>query len=107
MLRFKQFLIESKNDISQGAESVDPYNWDKNYGKRFKFVRTPKGTQVPPTSNETISLVTPANGDAWNWEEITGDQLDYFRKNWSKIQKTIGAHKRIQIETGQIGPVEV
>ena len=83
------------------AQQDEPYDWDKNYGKRFKFVKTPEGAQVPPTRNKTISLVTPANGDAWNWEEITGDQLEHFRKNWSEIQKTIGAHKRIQIETGQ------
>jgi len=36
------------------AQQDEPYDWDKNYGKRFKFVKTPEGAQVPPTRNKTI-----------------------------------------------------
>lgn len=91
MLSFKQFLKENE----------DPYHWDTNYGKRFKFVHTPEGMQDPPQKGSTISLVTPANGDAWHWPEVSKEHLENLRSNWDEIKQTIAPHKRKQIETGE------
>jgi len=99
MFSFRQYLIEQLNNHPH-------YDWEENYGKRFKFVKTPEGAQIPPTKEATISLVTPANGDAWGWEEITGDHLEQLRRNWPEIQKTLAPHKRVQIETGQNAHME-
>jgi hypothetical protein len=96
MLSFRQYLTE--ND--------DPYHWDTNYGKRFKFVHTPEGKQSSPQGNQTISLVTPANGDAWNWPEVSQGHLTNLKSNWEEIKKTIDPHKKIQIETGQNASVK-
>ena len=85
----------------QESTPPDPYDWDTNYGKRFKWVQTPSEAQNPPQKAPTVSLVTPANRDAWNWPEVPQEQLVGFQKNWPEIQKGIAPHKRIQIETGQ------
>jgi hypothetical protein len=96
MKSFKTFINENE----------DPYHWDTNYGKRFKFVHTPEGKQDSPQDHPTISLVTPANGDAWNWPEVSQQHLAQLKANWSEIQKTIAPHKRIQIETLQNASAE-
>jgi len=95
MKTFKQYLNELL--IPKGGVS----RWDTNYGKRFKWVQTPPEAQNPPQKQPTVSLVTPANKDAWNWPEIPQEQLARFRQNWPKIQKGIAPHKRVQIETGR------
>jgi hypothetical protein len=83
------------------TETQDPYDWDTNYGKRFKWVVTPPERQNPPQGKPTVSLVTPANGDAWNWPEVDPETLKNFRANWGETQKSIAPHKRAQIETGR------
>lgn len=90
-----------KSFIQYITEDTDPYDWDTGYGKRFKWVRTPPGAQTPPQTQPTISLVTPANKDAWDWPEVDTEQLAKLKQNWGEIQQSIAPHKRIQIETGQ------
>ena len=94
----KSFLQHLQETPQSGS---DPYDWDTNYGKRFKWVQTPPEAQNPPQKQPTVSLVTPANKDAWNWPEIPQEQLAGFRQNWPAIQKGIAPHKRVQIETGR------
>lgn len=90
-----------KSFLQYISEDTDPYDWDTGYGKRFKWVRTPPGAQTPPQTQPTISLVTPANKDAWDWPEVDTEQLAKLKQNWGEIQQSIAPHKRIQIETGQ------
>lgn len=99
-LQIKNLLLESKARRIKKMRK-DPYNWKMNYGKTFKFANTPVGKQIPPTDEPTVSLVTPANNDAWNWPELKGKQKRGFRKNWKSIKKDIPKYKRIQIETGK------
>jgi hypothetical protein len=94
MLSFLQYITET-------ATPPDPYDWNTNYGVRFKWVHTPPERQNPPQGKPTLSLVTPANGDAWSWPEVDPETRERFRANWPEIQKSIAPHKRAQIETGQ------
>ena len=64
-----------KSFLQYITEDTDPYDWDTGYGKRFKWVRTPPGAQTPPQTQPTVSLVTPANKDAWDWPEVDTEQL--------------------------------
>ena len=90
-----------KSFLQYITEDTDPYDWDTGYGKRFKFVHTPPEAQNPPQKEPTVSLVTPANKDAWSWPEVSPEHRDALKQNWSEIQKGIAPHKRVQIETGQ------
>lgn len=81
-------------------EGNDPYDWDTNYGKRFRLAITPKDQSG---GEQRVSIVTPPNGDAWHkWEEAPEEVKSNFRKNWGNIQKSLAPHKRRQIETGQL-----
>ena len=74
-------------------------DWDENYGKTFKVVKTPEGRQSGGEWNSNlISVVTPENGDAWfEWEEVSEDILNNWKDNWNNIQKSLGVHKYNQI----------
>lgn len=89
MKSFKQYIIEEK----------DPYDWDENYGKKFKIAVTPAEQS---NGEKLVSIVTPANKDAWDWPEADKVIVDHFRKNWKKIIPTLAPHKRKQIETGKL-----
>jgi tRNA/tmRNA/rRNA uracil-C5-methylase (TrmA/RlmC/RlmD family) len=90
MKSFQEYLTE---------QNENPYNWKKNYGKRFKIAVTPSEQS---NGEDLVSIVTPANQDAWNWPEAHPTIVKRFRKNWNKIQKTLEPHKRRQIETGKL-----
>ena len=74
-------------------------DWDKNYGKTFKIVHTPKGAQSGGEwSPDLVSVVTPENSDAWtDWKEIAPESLKNWKKNWNNLQKSLGDHKYGQI----------
>ena len=75
-------LQEQLNRI-QEMMGINPDNerkyidWDENYGKTFKIVKTPEGRQsVGEWNPDLISIVTPENTDAWtDWEEISNKIL--------------------------------
>lgn len=83
MKLFKEYIIENQNN---------PYDWDLNYGKKFKFIHLPKTKKV-------ISLVTPVNRSLWNRDSISDDLLSKFKKSWNP--HTLDIHKQYQIETGK------
>jgi len=85
-------------EIINGQREV--IDWEDNYGKSFKLVRTPEGKQSEgtPWSPDLVSVVTPENGEAWtNWPEVDKETLLNWQKNWPQIQKSLGQHKYDQI----------
>jgi hypothetical protein len=64
-------------------------DWDQHYGTAFKLVHTP--------DNDTVSIVTPENGDAWNWTEVSPELRAHWKSNWAIIQRTLYPYKRQQI----------
>ena len=101
-------LQEQLNRI-QEMMGINPDNerkyidWDENYGKTFKIVKTPEGRQsVGEWNPDLISIVTPENTDAWtDWEEISNKILRNWKQNWDDIQKSLGQHKYDQIIRSQ------
>ena len=92
MKSFKQFLKEEEDILSK------PIPWKKHYGKNFKVVETP----LDQTGGERrISIVTPANGEAWNWTPAHSKTVNRFRRNWNEISKNLEPHKVMQIHTGR------
>jgi predicted secreted Zn-dependent protease len=75
--------------------------WESTYGKRFKVVVTPDSARVGGDGSPTVSIVTPANGDAWNWPEADQKVLDAWKENWPSIWNGVSFHKRYQISTGK------
>ena len=83
-------------------ESHDYIDWDSNYGKTFKVVRTPEGAQTGEYSPGLISVVTPENGSAWtSWPEVDPNTLRKWKSNWDEIQRGLGQHKYDQIKRSQ------
>ena len=97
--------VELPPTPQQSNESID---FDKWHGKAFKIVTTPPGksaashTDSTPIADEPgrVSIVTPENGDAWNWPDAPQETIDNFRSNWSDIQGGIGGYKMDQIRRG-------
>ena len=68
-----------------------------DYGKTFKFTETPIYA-VDNWSSDMISIVTPINENAWyNWTELSGDKLDFWKSKWNETQKKMGYYKYEQI----------
>ena len=81
-------------------ESRKVIDWNSNYGKTFKIVHTPEGSQSAPAtwSPDLVSVVTPENGDAWTaWKEVSPQLLAQWKNNWNNIQQSLGQHKYDQI----------
>jgi hypothetical protein len=72
--------------------SLSYIQFGKEHGKSFRIVQTPAGKstrngQVIPDEPGRISIVTPENGEAFNWPAANKGQVKMMRKNWGKIQK--------------------
>ena len=87
----------------KGTGSPAP-DWNRNYGKAFKFVKTPSGArtnlngQTIGDEEGTVSMVTPMNGDAWSkWEEVDQSTKTKFQKNWGNVWSETGGYKQRQV----------
>ena len=72
----------------------------KEHGKSFRIVKTPAGMSTRdgktiPDAPGRISIVTPENGDSFNWPKADKGQIKMMRKNWSKIQKDPGSQYKM------------
>jgi len=72
----------------------------KEHGKSFRIVKTPAGMSTRdgktiPDAPGRISIVTPENGDSFNWPKADKGQTKMMRKNWSKIQKDPGSQYKM------------
>ena len=72
----------------------------KEHGKSFRIVKTPAGMSTSdgktiPDAPGRISIVTPENGDSFNWPKADKGQIKMMRKNWSKIQKDPGSQYKM------------
>jgi len=75
-------------------------DWDENYGKTFKIVKTPEGRQsVGEWNPNLISIVTPENTDAWtDWEEYVDKQeigdcqtiVSFITRSFPEAEKVFG-----------------
>lgn len=71
-------------------------DFDKWHGKAFRIAVTPSGrssTKGGETINDEmgrLSIVTPENGDAWDWPSASPEQIDTMRRNWGNIQSDKG-----------------
>jgi len=93
----------SEENFNTNRQTID---WSANYGKNFRLVSTPEGeaTRIKDGGGQqpgTLSIVTPANGDAWNWPEAPEEARNNFKNNWNDIQKNLEPHKYLQITTGK------
>jgi len=91
-------------EISKYFDERQNIDWNSNYGKTFKIVKTPEGKQSKGTSwnPNLVSVVTPENGKAWqNWIEVDKQTLKNWKKNWSEIQKSLANYKYNQIIQSQ------
>lgn len=95
----RRILREETEPISNDMGEKYYISWDENYGKSFKLVKTPYGAQSGGKwEPNLVSIVTPENTNAWyEWEELSDEKLDMWKKNWDNIQKTLGNHKYNQI----------
>jgi hypothetical protein len=72
----------------------------KEHGKSFRIVKTPAGMSTRdgktiPDAPGRISIVTPENGDSFNWPKADKGQIKMMRKNWSKIQRDPGSQYKM------------
>lgn len=67
-------------------------DFDTWHGKAFRIVTTPSGHATDDEGNvlsddpNRWSIVTPENGDAWNWATAPKKHINQARKLWSEIQ---------------------
>jgi hypothetical protein len=72
----------------------------KEHGKSFRIVKTPAGMSTRdgktiPDAPGRISIVTPENGESFNWPAADKGQVKMMRKNWGKIQKDPGSQYKM------------
>ena len=76
-------------------------DFDKWHGKAFKIAVTPSGKsstkdgKVIPDEAGRMSIVTPENGDAWNWPSASDEQVSTMRTNWDAIQQDAGGQYKM------------
>jgi hypothetical protein len=73
----------------------------KEHGKSLRIVKTPSGAardaqgNVLPDDPKRWSIVTPENGEAFNWPKADKSQIKVARKNWGRIQKDPGSQYKM------------
>jgi len=76
--------------------SLSYIQFGKHHGTAFRIVKTPAGMSTRdgktiPDEPGRMSIVTPENGDSFNWPKADKGQVKMMRKNWGKIQKDPGS----------------
>jgi hypothetical protein len=73
--------------------SMSYIQFGKEHGKSFRIVKTPSGAatdaktgEVLPDSPTRWSIVTPENGEAFNWPKADKNSIKAARKSWGKFQ---------------------
>jgi hypothetical protein len=67
-------------------------DFDTWHGKAFRIVTTPSGHatddkgNILPDDPNRWSIVTPENGEAWNWKTAPKKHINQARKAWDEIQ---------------------
>jgi hypothetical protein len=74
--------------------SLSYIQFGKEHEKSFRIVQTPSGRatdaktgEVLPDDSKRWSIVTPENGEAFNWPKANKKAIKVARKNWGRIQK--------------------
>jgi hypothetical protein len=82
-------------------------DFDAWHGKAFRIARTPSGAakdaegNVLPDDSNRWSIVTPENGDAWNWKSGSKKHIAEAKVQWDKLQSDPDAkYKFDQIRRG-------
>lgn len=78
--------------------------FDKYLGKAFK-VATPPADKVTDmrgrplvATPDTYSIVTPENGDAWNWPEARPEHIQHAKLQWKQFNNSkMSRYKKNQI----------
>jgi len=72
-----------------GRNRID---FDSQLGKSFRVTQTPSGRatdsrtgEVLPDNPDRYSIVTPQNGEAWNWPEASPEAHADAKKNFGKL----------------------
>ena len=80
------------------SDHLGKIQFGKWHGKAFRIVQTPSGRasdsktgEILPDSPTRWSIVTPENGDAWNWPKASKQAIKTARRNWGRIQKDPGS----------------
>ena len=79
--------------------------FDEWHGKAFKIVKTPSGKaldrgsgRVLPDDPNRVSIVTPENGDAWNWPEAAPEHIQKMKLQWKQFNNSkVSRYKKNQI----------
>ena len=85
-----------------GRNRVD---FDSQLGKSFRVVATPPGAakdartgEALPDSPNRYSIVTPSNGEAWNWPTASPEAHEAAKKDF----KTLFTDRRFKYKGRQI-----
>lgn len=70
---------------------LKPVPFDRELGKSFRIAKTPddaalgaNGKKLPPSKNR-FSVVTPENGEAWNWPDAPPKHIQNAKLNWRQF----------------------
>ena len=76
------------------SDHLGKIQFGKWHGKAFRVVKTPSGKAtdaktgaVLPDDPKRVSIVTPENGESWNWPKADKKQVKVIRKNFDNIQR--------------------
>lgn len=98
----KQF-VELPEELTASPETMPSTGapapeWEKQYGKAFRFAKTPQGAVEGGADPGTVSLVTPENGDAWDsWEAVDDAHLSTIKSRWAHMWNNAGGYKQRQV----------
>ncbi len=105
--QFGQFIKRAidENGLTDSEEPIDFDTWNN---KAFKIVQTPPGQSVSfdgkpiPDDPNRWSIVTPENGDSWNWPEASQSAVDMARNNWHNIQDAQNTNPQLRYKLEQM-----
>jgi hypothetical protein len=75
------------------SKSKKPYlKFDELHGKAFRVAQTPPGQakdsrtkEILPDDPNRYSIVTPQNGDAWDWPDAPPEAVQHAKLNWKQF----------------------
>ena len=86
----------------------EPMDFEAGNNKAWRIAQTPAGQSVSfdgkkiPDDPNRWSIVTPENGDSWNWPDASQSAVDMARNNWHNIQDSQNTNPQLRYKLEQM-----
>jgi hypothetical protein len=98
-VQFKPHTMNMTSPTMLKPGTAPAPDWDKHYGKSFKWGYVPKENSLDPNYKpDQLGLIAPISPDFHKWQDASSDsRVQKMKETWNEDWKKIPRYKQNQI----------